>query len=109
MADCCDDNDRTLDQAYTSSKTDVRDGPLDCDGDGGEDIVSATVAVAVGGANNSDVDIGGSLSVAVTAAIGVAVAVADVAVTPRATVLNRLSSSFPPDSLSRAFITSCKG
>ena len=95
MAVCCDDNDRTLDHAYTSSTTGVRvsDGLFDSDGG---DAVAVGGVVAVGGG-------GGDVSVATAVAF---VATGDV--TPRTTVSNRLNSSFPPDSLSRAFITSCQ-
>ena len=104
MTDCCDDNDRTLDQAYTSSTSGARVTLLDCEG--GEDTTSAFVAVDDGIDTTSSVAVTAAAAAAAAAAV-VVVALAGGAVMPRATVSNRLSSSFPPDSLSRAFMTSC--
>ena len=105
MAGCCEDNDRTLDHAYTSSWSGVREVPLGCDagaggggggagaGAGAGDVATVAI-VAVGGG-----DVGDDTTSSV--ATGTA--------TPLTTVSNLLSSSLPPESLSRAFMTSCDG
>ena len=129
MAVCCDDNDRTLDHAYTSSTTGVRvsDGLFDSDGGdavavggvvavggSGGDVSVATavvvVAVVADGGDDSGGDSfdGGDSGADVETTSSTATFVATGADTPRTTVSNRLNSSFPPDSLSRAFITSCQ-
>jgi hypothetical protein len=115
MAVCWDDNDRTLDHAYISSTSGEIDGILEStDVSDDDDGVIAVVAVGDG---DGDGDGDGGVSGGDNFDDGVDVATTDSAIfdtaaagatAPLATVSNRLSSSFPPDSFSRAFMTSCK-
>ena len=112
MVDCCDDNDRTLDHAYISSTSGEIDGILEST-DVSDDDDGVVAVVAVGGGDGDGGVSGGDnfddgVDVATTASAIVDTAAAE-ATAPFATVSNRLSCSFPPDSLSRACITSCKG
>ena len=110
MAVCCDDNDRTLDHEYTSltsSGVRVREGWLDFDGDDAV-ALGGVVAVNAGGGDDSGGDSGTDVVTTSSSATAVDFVAAAGDVTPRTTVSNRLNSNFPPDSLSRAFITSCQ-
>ena len=110
MAVCCDDNDRTLVHAYTSSTSSgvrVNEGLLDSDGDDAVAVVVVVVAVVDGGDDSGGDSSNDVVTTSSLAAVVVFVAVVG-DVTPRTTVSNRLNSNFPPDSLSRALITSCQ-